>query len=443
MKPGHLESAKVLVVDDDPEIVLVFSSVLREQGYEVLASSNGAEAISLARRDTPDIILLDVHVPGLDGYETTRRLKIDSDTRAIPIILVTGFDDPASKLKGLEAGADEFLPKPVDRAELLVRIRTMLQLRKYQEQLLNRSLDDGAVPAGPENEPEATEPGRVVVALHDHDERRRIAASLAEQGYRVVEAEHGTSPQPEDAHLVILDSSMFETPSHDLPTIALVPAGDPSLRVRLLDSGVGELLVRPFDTREVALRVSRLLKQKAVLASLEMRYQTALSAATSDSLTKLSNHASFQKFLYLEVKRARRHDHPTSLIMLDIDDFKAKNDTFGHAAGDKILVEAAARIRQSVREIDLVARYGGEEFAVVLPYTDRAGAAVVAERIRAALASAAFSVDGTTPGLTVTASFGVAVCPDDAQSPESLIRSADRLMYRAKESGKNRVCAKP
>ncbi len=433
------ESARVLVVDDDPHVVRMFSSVLGENGYQVIAASGGEEALSRARGEAPDIVLLDVQMPGLDGYETTRRLKSDPDAYAIPIILITGLDDPVNKLKGLEAGADEFLPKPVDRAELLVRIRTMLRLRKYQEQLRSRSFSETT--AGEADfDGHAVELRRVLVSLDDGAEQRLISASLAGQGYRIIERAAGRAPAG-DADLLILDSSTVTPPPGGLPTIALVPPNDTGLRVRLLDNGISELLVRPFDPREVALRVGRLLKQKADLTALEVRYRTALSAATSDSMTKLSNHASFRRFLHLEVKRARRYNHPTSLIMLDIDDFKAKNDNFGHMIGDRILIEAARRIQHSVRDIDLAARYGGEEFAVVLPYTDRPGAAVVAERIRSAIASAPFPADGLAQGLRVTASLGVAAFPDDAQTPESLIRSADQFMYKAKETGKNRVCA--
>ncbi len=434
-----MERARVLVIDDDLLILRMYSSILREQGYEVLAAAGGEQGLLSAREDSPDIVILDVRMPGLDGYETTRRLKSHPDTRAIPIILVTGLDDPASKVAGLEAGADEFLPKPVERAELLVRIRTMLLLRNYQEQLASRSFSENGTA---EMDARGSELRRVLVSLRDAEEQRLVCESLAERGYRIIEGARWAA-FPGAADLLIIDSTTVDSPSRDLPTVALVPPDDTSLRVRLLDSGVSELLVRPFDTRELALRVRRLLKQKADLTTLEMRYQTALSAATSDSMTKLSNHASFRRFLHLEVNRARRHSHPTSLIMLDIDDFKAKNDSFGHTVGDRILIEAARRIQRSVREIDLVARYGGEEFAVVLPYTDRAGAAVVAERIRTTIASSSFPADGLAQGLTVTASFGVAVCPGDALSPESLIRSADELMYRAKESGKNRVCANP
>ncbi|MGA2612138.1 MAG: diguanylate cyclase [Spirochaetia bacterium] len=447
-------SARLLVVDDDPNAVALYFALLTEEGYEVLAGSRGDDALRMARADSPDLILLDVEMPDLDGYEATRRLKSDPATSAIPIILVTGLSDPENKLKGFEAGADEFLPKPVDRSELLVRIRTMLRLREYQEQLLNRSLSLAALRPGLDGgDDHGSEHHHVLVLLEDRRERDLVASGLAGSRYSLATASARDDPRAllkRVVDCVVLDSSVPQDllsaiggGPENLPILAAVPSDDPELRVRLLDRGVSELLVRPFDEREVAWRVARLLRQRAELKALETRYRSALSAASNDSMTKLSNHGYFRRHLELEVKRSHRQNHPTSLIMVDIDDFKAKNDSFGHAAGDLILIEAAQRIRRSVREIDLPARYGGEEFAVILPYTNRAGAALVAERIRSAIASAAFSGGESLQTLSVTASLGLAVCPDDAASPDDLIRLADELLYRAKESGKNRVCARP
>ncbi len=166
----------------------------------------------------------------------------------------------------------------------------------------------------------------------------------------------------------------------------------------------------------------------------------ALNAASTDPLTQLPNHGHFKKSLDLEVKRSRRHKRPTSLIFLDVDDFKSKNDTHGHDAGDRILIEIARRIRQSVREIDLPARYGGEEFVVVLPYTSQEDATVVAERIREAIAGCAFRIGESSEEVDVTASLGLSIYPDDARSAEELVQSADHFMYQAKRAGKNRVC---
>jgi two-component system cell cycle response regulator len=445
--------ARILVIDDDPQITRLFSIFLGDEGYKVTVGSRAADAISKARSLSPDLILLDVRMPDLDGYETTRRLKGDPVTSSIPVILITGLNDQDNKLKGLEAGADEFLPKPVDPSELLVRIRSMLRLKEYREQLRSRSLSYPAEhPAHDHAERKESGPHGVVVLLEDESERGVVVAGLSRNLYRVMAASPADGPNAVAQHqadMVILDStvppellSAFRDEDNHLATLAAVPPDDPELRVRLLDWGVSELLVRPFDSREVALRAARLIKQKTELHALEKRYRDALSAASNDSMTQLSNHGYFRRFLELEVKRSRRQNHPTSLIMLDIDDFKSKNDSFGHAMGDMILIEAASRIKRSLREIDLAARYGGEEFAVVLPYTDRAGAAVVAERIRAAIASCTFPDLASQQPLAVTASLGLAVCPDDAVSPEDLIRFADDLMYRAKEAGKNRVCVR-
>jgi two-component system cell cycle response regulator len=447
----HRDGVRLLVIDDDPQVARLFSAFLRDEGYEVNACSRAADAISKARVDLPDLILLDVQMPDIDGYEATRRFKADPATRSIPIILITGLDDPDNKLKGLEAGADEFLPKPVDRSELLVRIRSMLKLKEYQEQLLTRSLSFSESRLDPHAARlDESGPYRVLVLLDDERERAVVTGGLPKNLYHAVAHSPAGDPQAvlaAETDMIILDSSTspgilkaIRGGADHTATLAVVPPDDPQLRVRLLDWGASELLVRPFDSREVALRAARLMRQRTELNALEARYRTALSAASNDSMTQLSNHGYFRRFLELEVKRSQRQNHPTSLIMLDIDDFKAKNDSFGHETGDLILVETAARIRRSLREIDLAARYGGEEFAVVLPYTDRTGAAVVAERLRVAIASPVFSSKVSPQPLSITASLGLAVCPDDAVSPDALIRLADELLYRAKESGKNRVC---
>jgi two-component system cell cycle response regulator len=193
------------------------------------------------------------------------------------------------------------------------------------------------------------------------------------------------------------------------------------------------------DAREILARVVRLLKQKSELESLRARYRSALSASTNDALTGLFNQGYFKRFLILELKRSLRQNHPTSLVLMDIDDFKSMNDSLGHLAGDHILGELAGRIRSCIREIDLAARYGGEEFVVVLPYTGREGAVMVAERIRAAIAAREFLQGSEFPPVQVTVSIGVAVGPENGSQLEELIGAADSLLYEAKRGGKNRI----
>lgn len=457
---GEARPGSILIVDDEPASVKVLSAQLRKEGWVTEGVSGGEEAIRRARETTPDLILMDVLMPGINGYEATRRLKRDPATLHIPIILVTGLTDVQDKLDGLEAGADEFLSKPVNTAELTVRIKNMLKLRRYEEQLINRALSHDLSAVGHGSDFLGRVHGassRILLLDGDGRERSGFRDHLEELGHRVsafgTGAEKLIAEHESTTDLVILDAAFpgvdtfeicsrlkQEGASRRLPLVVIAGGDDPEARIRFLSLGADDLLPRPVDYRELAARVGRLLRQQAHFDSLQSRYATALVASNNDGLTELFNNSYFKKFLDLEIKRSQRKNHPTSLVMLDLDDFKSKNDSLGHAAGDLILMEVGRRLKHSLRDIDLPARYGGEEFAVVLPYTDGPGAAVVAERIRAALESENFLNGTAYSPVQVTASIGVATCPDHGQASADLIRAADSMLYQAKERGKNRVC---
>jgi two-component system cell cycle response regulator len=443
--------ARILIVDDEPQVVEVLERQLRAAGYECLRAHGGLPALQLAQGEGPDLILLDVLMEDLDGFEVTRRLKCNLKTAGIPIILVTALHDVEDKVRGLAAGADEFLSKPVNGAELAVRIKSMLQLTYFQTQLAQRLAAERQL-AGPEDEGEpAAPPGpRVVLA------GGREAESVAERGgpaCRLLKASGGREvlEQAGQADLVLLDMRLPDADGCELcrqlkfatagVPVALVSAtGQMAERIRGIEAGADDILAAGMDYRELAVRLEHLYRRRDQLRQLESQYRSALSAATSDGLTGLFNHAYFKRFLGLEVKRSLRQGHPTALALMDIDDFKACNDTLGHLAGDRVLAEIGRLIRQSVREIDLAARYGGEEFVVVLPYTELGGAGVVAERLRARVEAHPFLLGASPSPVRVTVSIGLAVCPADASSAEELIRRSDERLYRAKGGGKNRVC---
>jgi len=451
--------ARILVVDDEPAVVALFERQLQRAGYEPLSAQGGREALQRAWNDAPDLILLDILMPDLDGFEVTRRLKGNLRTAGIPIILATGLADVEDKIRGLEAGADEFLSKPIDTAELLVRIKSMLQLAHLQEQLAQRRRADEQVSAAVE--PDDTGAGAeagvgrdVLLAgsgrlpeVERALEKQRLlrAASMQEAlelaGGGVVDLLLAAPDLPDGDPYTLCRRFKARDSGGLGPVALLLPAADTAARIRGIEAGADEIIGLPLEPRELAVRLAHLFRRKDRLQRLQARYRSALSAAATDSLTGLHNQGYFRRFLELEVKRSQRQGHPTALLLLDVDDFKACNDTRGHLAGDRVLREIAEMLKRAVREIDLAARYGGEEFALVLPYTDRAGAAVVAERVRARIGSHPFLQETPAGAVRVTVSIGVAVCPADGIDPEQLIRRADTLLYRAKGAGKDQVAA--
>ena len=453
---GH----RILIVDDEPMNTKLLDSVLSLEKYETRVAHTGMEALQKVSDESPDLILLDVMMPGMDGHEVTRILKGDPKTRDIPIILVTSLHGKDDKTKGLEAGADEFLNKPVNATELLARISSLIQLKQYKEQLKVRLQSQKAFTLQ-SNDQESIDSRRdlPVVLLVDDNEKdsRLIETYLSGEPYQVrcvkdgVEALHAVQKTMPD--LIILDILLprmdgFEVcrclkemeKTSNLQIVLITCLSDLETKIRGIDLGADDYLVKPINRHELKARINALLKKKAYLDRLNESYETALNSAIIDKLTGVYNHSYFKQFLDLEIKRSRRGRHPLALLMIDIDDFKGFNDTMGHLIGDKVLREFGSLLANTVREVDLAARYGGEEFAIVLPYTDEEKARDVAERIRQAIHTHTFGHETPIVDRRLTASLGIALCPKDSGGIDGLIEKADSALYQAKRQGKDRVC---
>ncbi len=451
--------SRILVVDDDPMNVKLVEGILKKEGYESLKAFGGAEAMEKVRHHRPDLVLLDVMMPGIDGYQVTRQLKADPATAGIPVIMITALNGTEDKVRGLECGADEFLTKPVNASELLARAKSMLRLKQYQDQLMLRTHSETAFGEG--HGPLATSSGQNrcqhVLLVEDNDkDLRLLSGQIEEQDFDVSVAHDGEAALQRvlagGIDLVLLDIFLpgmdgFEvcqrlkesSETRDIQVALITCLQDLEGKIKGMELGADDYLVKPVDGRELSARVKALLAKKSYLDRLHAHYEHALSSAISDGLTGLYNQTYFKKYLELELKRSLRQNYPTSLLMLDLDDFKGLNDRFGHPVGDKVLQETARLIREAIREVDLAARYGGEEFAVVLPYSDAKGARVVAERILSALRALRLENEMGPDHASITASVGIAACPDDARDARVLIQQADAMLYRAKASGKNRV----
>ena len=300
---GEEKSRTILVADDEPINRTLIQRRLERAGYRVLVAENGREAVEAALGQLPDLIILDVMMPLMDGLEACRLIKDDEATRDVPVIFLSARDETDVKVRGLTLGANDYISKPFKAEELLARVEVAMRLKRERD---------------------------------------------------------------------------------DLRSTALV----------------------------------------------------AQERAMTDALTGMLNRYGLQRVLTHEHAEARRYTRSLSCLMVDLDNFKTINDSFGHIAGDTALKQVAAILTQVVRRSDMVSRYGGDEFLVLLPETDLDGADALGEKIRASAASQIFG-DGS-PHFQLTLSIGAATLADD-ESGNDMIARADMALYAAKEQGRDRV----
>ncbi len=481
------ESKKILVADDSPTISMMVASVLENAGYQVVTAFDGLETLEKVYQTFPDLIVLDILMPKMNGYQVCRLLKHDQQTSFIPIIMLSAKAEQKDKFWGLYTGADSYLTKNKNIAKTLLpeiektfarqnaetRTKPLSLPRFNQEELiqrLNNLLDDMLFDSVLINEIQDKSQaisdftvlnkelfvflGKVIkfqlgVLYLVEENCGSLVSYLPAQSLttkRVMaeldKALRGKQlPSPQD--LQDFTFNIFPEPSSE--------ASDPGPPEDLLVEEVnirgafrGLLLLQRYEKKKFSEEEKNtlkfFLKHASGLLDNAFLYHKTQQLAITDGLTKLYNHRYFQDALEDELNRSRRFRRPLSLIMIDIDHFKHFNDTYGHQQGDIILKELACLLRENVRKIEIVARYGGEEFAIILPETSDAEAAEIAERLRNEVAKKDFTFKKRNGREQITISLGIATFPNDADNQVALIRSADKALYLAKESGRNRVC---
>jgi two-component system cell cycle response regulator len=444
-------SGRVLVVDDQAANVRLLEAKLEAEYFDVDVAYDGHEALERARADQPDLILLDVMMPGLDGYETCRQLKADPATRHIPVIMVTALDQREDRVAGLESGADDFLTKPVDDLTLFARVRSLMRLKLVLDELRVRE-QSGAGELITEMAEEPAEGARVVVAAGEERAGQRYRRGLGE-GVKVdIFYDPGEAARAvvagADLFLVDLTTPRFDglrlcarirsdAHTRQTPIIAVIAPDDVALAVKALDLGVNDIIHRPVDPGELTARARTQLRRKTYTDRLRSRLDASLEMAVTDPLTGLHNRRYIASRLRQAMDMANNGGAPVSVMLADIDHFKRVNDTYGHEGGDIVLRDFAKRLGGALRALDLAARYGGEEFVIVMPGAGQAEAEAAAERLRAIIAAEPFDLGGGER-MKVTVSIGVAQALRE-EEPESLMRRADQALYRAKADGRNRV----
>ena len=447
-------TARILIVDDVAANTRLLEAKLAAEYYQVGSARDGFEALDTARSWQPDLILLDVMMPGMDGYECCRLLKDDPVTLHIPIIMVTALGEPAERLRGLEAGADDFLTKPVEYDTLMARVRSLVRLKRLLDEWRARGDTARALGIAADRLSIPSVGGARALVIDDWEQTaQEIQDALAEEGVIPACARNGmeaikmTAAVPFD--LLVLNLSLAdEDPlklvsalrasdtTHETPLILVADSGEKSRILRGFELGANDWLMQPIDANEFRARARNQIRRKFYQDRLRSDLGTALEMALTDPLTGLYNQRYLRRHLsgLMENGQSRQ----LAILMVDVDHFKSVNDRYGHASGDRALRLIAESLRVNTRVFDSVARYGGEEFVVVMPGTGPIEAVAAAERLRSAVEEVEFdTLNGLRAQLTV--SVGVACTSATAGSPESLLQEADAALYDAKRNGRNRV----
>jgi two-component system cell cycle response regulator len=450
-------TARVLVVDDILANVRVLEAKLAAEYFEVVTAMNGADALESVQRTKPDIVLLDVMMPGIDGIEVCRRIKSNPQTVHIPVVMVTALDQPEDRVRGLEAGADDFLTKPVNDISLFCRVKSLVRLKMLTDELRTRSEDSDTlrVMASRRTYTES-QSGRILIVASRTPVAERIRAALAGRHEVTViedpnEAIVLASEQAEPFELVVvnLDMESFDAlrlcsqlksleHTRQTPILIIVEPDDQQRLLRALDMGVNDYLIRPVDKQELLARVNTQIRRWRYTEQLRLSVQASIKMAVTDPLTGLYNRRYLETHLNHLIEHSSNRGRALSVLACDIDFFKAVNDAHGHDAGDRVLQELAGRIRTNIRAIDLACRMGGEEFVIVLPATGVQAAEIIGERLRKSIAGKRFN-SGSGAGLGITISAGIATLNGADDRVEDILNRADQALYRAKREGRNRV----
>lgn len=451
-------TARVLVVDDVPANVRLLEARLAAEYYEVATASNGVDALDICEKGKIDLVLLDVMMPGLDGFEVCRRLKGDPATAHIPVVIVTALDRVSDRVAGLEAGADDFLTKPVKDLQLMARVRSLVRLKSLTDELRLRASTTRSI--GIEEMlsrrlPDEDDHARVLLIDQSASSSERIGRLLSDTCRldTASDPQAGVFAAAEGQYECLLISTRLEAydplrlcsqlrsidRTRFLPIILVADEGEDPRIMRGLELGVNDFVVRPLDRQELVARLRTQVRRKRYNEQLRSSVAQTIEMAVIDGLTGLHNRRYLDSHLETLFERALARKRPLSMMMTDLDRFKAINDTYGHEGGDEVLREFARRLKGNVRGMDLACRFGGEEFVIVMPDTEAEVAQRVAERVRADIENQPFMIgDRAVP---ITVSIGVAAMGQGADTAQAMLRRADLALYDAKNSGRNRVVA--
>ncbi|MEM7423496.1 MAG: PleD family two-component system response regulator [Pseudomonadota bacterium] len=450
---------RILIVEDSATNRLILRTRLTNAYYDVVEAEDGPSAIEMASSANPDIILLDIMMPGMDGFEVCRHLKSSPETVHIPVVMLTALDKQSDRVTGLEAGADDFLSKPFEEVALMSRVASLTRIKMMVDELALREqtatgLNAKTVLARARAE-EFPDTNILIVSsetgsargmqqvLHERTQAFVDLAGGADEATAMMEfmtydallIDHEIS----DGNPLRLGSLIRARPeSRQAATLLVVSENDLEMATKALEIGFNDYISTPIDPVELTARFRSLLRRKNYADQLRQNMRNTMVQAVTDPLTGTYNRRYANLHLDALIDRSREQSEDLAIMVLDLDRFKRINDTYGHNAGDSVLREFARRLEANVRVNDLVARMGGEEFMVVMPDVTVADAYDVAERVRLETESPGFEIDDAGRIIDVTVSIGFAVLQDD-ETMQDVIQRADKALYESKQHGRNRA----
>jgi len=446
-------TANILIVDDLEQNIKVLEAKLLTEYYTVFTANSGASAIELLMKNKIDVILLDIMMPDMDGFETCVKIKSDPETSHIPVVMVTALYDVEDRIKGLEAGADEFLTKPVNDMALFARVKSLSRMKEIIDELKIRNNTKEALGVSVVELQDSFIDDKILIINDDVVQTRNIHKILSKITSNISIIARMDEFKEEDFHdydIVIISckleaddplrvSAILRSKKNFHNTMLMLLAEDEDMPIVIkgMDLGVNDYFLYPIEENELQARIKTQLKKKKYQDNLRNIIDKTVDLSIKDGLTEIFNRRYFDMHIEQMIKKSKKISRSFSLLMLDIDDFKEVNDKYGHQAGDNVLKTFADNIKNIVRITDLVARYGGEEFTVSLDISINE-AMIVAERLRKNIELIDFEIPHNQGSLTKTVSIGVSEYII-GESAHDFINRVDHALYKAKEDGKNKV----
>ena len=447
-------TATVLVVDDLEQNVKLLEVKLLSEYYTVITASSGAKALEILSQNQVDIVLLDVMMPGMDGFETCKHIKSNLDTTHVPVVMVTALSEIEDRIKGLEAGADEFLTKPINDTALFARVKSLTRMKTVIDELKLRNKTNEALGNELIELKDNFSDNKILLLDDDIIQSKNIKQNLESLTGQVIvisnlEEIHTLGSFIPD--LIIISCQMdsedplrigvalrSKPPFKNSILMLLAEEENIPMVIKGMELGINDYFIYPVDKSELQARVKTQLRRKQYQDNLRKELEESVDLSTKDGLTGVFNRRYFDIHIKQMTKKAKQSHQKMCLMMFDMDHFKSVNDTYGHPAGDAVLKTLAALFKNSFRVTDLIARYGGEEFVVLLGNTDLANGLIIAEKVRAEIEALDFIVPEKDTPLKKTTSIGVAEYIQ-TETVEDFISRVDKALYEAKETGRNKV----